>query len=177
MPAVGPPGYGSPVARGTRTAKGGASDDGLAAARSATSADGYVAALPRERAEDLERVLTTVRGALPEGYEETTAFGMVSWVVPLDVYPDTYNGRPLGYAALAAQKRHGSLYLMGLYGDAEREADFRRRWTATGRRLDMGRSCLRFRSADDLDLDLVAEVVGSLPVEDFVAVYERSRAR
>jgi hypothetical protein len=97
--------------------------------------------------------------------------------VPLERYPDTYNGQPLGYVALAAQKRHYALYLMGLYSDTEQDRDFRARWQATGRSLDMGKSCLRFKRLDDLDLDLVAEVVASMPVDEFLATYERVRAR
>ncbi len=97
--------------------------------------------------------------------------------MPLERYPDTYNGQPLGYVALAAQKRHFSLYLMGLYSDSQQDRDFRARWTATGRKLDMGKSCLRFRRLDDLDLDLVAAVVAAMPVETFLATYERVRFR
>ena len=81
------------------------------------------------------------------------------------------------YAGVAAQKRHSSLYLMGLYADpdADRSAEFRRRWTATGRRLDLGKSCLRFRTLADLDVDLLRETLSALSVDDDVALHERSR--
>ncbi|WP_336920918.1 DUF1801 domain-containing protein [Aquipuribacter sp. SD81] len=143
----------------------------------ARTAAEYIAELPEQRRGDIHTVLDVVRASMPDGYVETMAFGMITWVVPVDVYPDTYNGRPLQYVALASQKRHGSLYLMGLYADHDTEQRFRERWSAGGRRLDMGRSCIRFRRADDLDLGLVAEAVGGLAPDDFVALYERSRAR
>ena len=117
-----------------------------------------------------------VQEAMPVGYERTVEFGMLSWVVPLSRFPDTYNGRPLGYVSLAAQKRHGSLYLMGLYADVERELSFRERWTAGGRKLDMGKACLRFRRVEDLDLDLVAEAVASTDVESYLKLYAKARA-
>src|SRR5919107_5809352 len=101
---------------------------------------------------------------MPAGYREGVAFGMITWCVPLERYPHTYNGQPLGYVALAAQKRHYALYLMGLYADSGEAAQFRSRWEAGGRRLDMGKSCLRFRGLDDLHLDLVWEGGGGARV-------------
>ena len=78
--------------------------------------------------------------------------------------------------ALAAQKRHCSLYLMGLYASAEQELSFRQRWTEEGRPLDMGKACLRFRRVEDLDLGLAAEAVASTGVEDYLELYARPRA-
>lgn len=141
----------------------------------AASADAYLAQLPPERAEVIAPVCELVRTHLPAGYEETMAWGMVCWVVPLSRYPKTYNGQPLGYVALAAQKRYNSLYLMTVYGDETREQEFRTRWEAGGRRLDMGKSCLRFRSLDELDFDLLAETIAATPVEDYIALYEQAR--
>lgn len=141
----------------------------------ATTAEDYLVDLPPARREIVARVRELVLDDLPPGYEETIAWGMVCWVVPLARYPNTYNGQPLGYVALAAQKRYHSLYLMGLYPDGEREREFRARWEAGGRRLDMGKSCLRFRSLDDLDLDLLAETIAATSVEDFLALYEQGR--
>ena len=105
------------------------------------------------------------------------AFGMIGWVVPLSTYPDTYNGAPLSYAGLAMQKRHNALYLMCLYADPDAERDFRDRWAAGGPTAGHGRSCLRYRRAADLDLDLVGEAVGRHDVDGFVGLYERARAR
>jgi uncharacterized protein YdhG (YjbR/CyaY superfamily) len=143
----------------------------------AATIDGYLASLEPDRREVVEQVRELVQRAVPEGYEEVLVFGMISWVVPLQRFPDTYNGQPLGYVSLAAQKRHFSLYLMGLYSSVEEELEFRERWTATGRRLDMGKACLRFRRLEDLDLDLVAEAIASTSVEDYLELYARARTR
>lgn len=101
-------------------------------------------------------------------------YGMISYVIPLARYPDTYNGQPLTVASLANQKRHMALYLMGVYGDESAEAFLRERWPAD-QRLDMGKSCLRFRRLEELPLDLIGEVVARTAVDDLIAVYERSR--
>lgn len=143
----------------------------------ATTVDDYLEGLEPDRGDTIRDVYDVVHAAMPAGYSEGIAWGMIAWSVPLERYPDTYNGQPLGYVALAAQKRHYSLYLMGLYSDSEQEQAFRGRWLATGRKLDMGKSCLRFKQLDDLDLDLVAETVASTPVEAFLATYGRVRAR
>ena len=135
----------------------------------------YLDGLDPDRREVLAAVQGVVQDAMPPGYEQSVEFGMLSWAVPLARFPDTYNGRPLGDVALAAQKRHFSLSLMGLYASAERELAFRERWTADGRRLDMGKACLRFRRVDDLDLALVAEAVASTGVDEYLELYARAR--
>lgn len=133
--------------------------------------------LEPDRRAVVEQVRAVVAEAVPEGYAETVDFGMITWSVPLERFPDTYNGKPLAYVSLAAQKRHYSLYLMGLYSSVESETAFRERWTAGGRRLDMGKACLRFRRVEDLDLPLLAEVVASTGVDDYLALYARARTR
>jgi hypothetical protein len=141
------------------------------------AADAYLDELEPERRAVLAPVVELVRTAVPAGYEESLAHGMPTWSVPLARLPRTYNGEPLPYVAVAAQKRHFSLYLMGLYAGVEQELDFRRRWTASGRALDMGKSCLRFRALDDLDTELLAEAIASTGVDDDVALYESVRSR
>jgi len=136
----------------------------------------YLAALEHHRGELLQKVHDLVTAAMPAGYAEALAFGMITWAVPLERYPTTYNKQPLSYVALAAQKRYNSLYLMAMYAGSALEEDFRRRWAAGGRTLDMGKSCLRFRRLDDLDLDLLAETVAATSVEDYIALYESARA-
>jgi hypothetical protein len=101
--------------------------------------------------------------------------GMISYVVPLDRFPRTYNGQPLVTASLANQKRHMALYLLGIYGDEAARGWFDERWAATGKPLDMGKSCLRFRSLDDLALDVVGEAIGRTSVDDLIAIHERAR--
>jgi hypothetical protein len=143
----------------------------------APSVQAYLDELPADRREIVAAVRDVVNRAMPDGYREDMAFGMISWSVPLERFASTYNKQPLAYVSLASQKRHLSLYLMGLYADSEAERTFRSRWTAGGRRLDMGKSCLRFGRLEDLDLDLVAAAVAATPVDEYVAHYERARSR
>jgi hypothetical protein len=101
---------------------------------------------------------------------------MITYQVPLLTHPDTYNGQPLMYAALASQKRHMAVYLTGIYADdAGREA-FQAEYRKTGKRLDMGKSCVRFRTPDDLPLDLVGRAIASMTVPEFIDLVERQRA-
>jgi hypothetical protein len=142
---------------------------------SAATVEAYLAELPEDRRAAVEAVREVILENLPAGFEEGMQYGMIGYYVPLERYPDTYNGEPLAIAGLASQKRHLSLYLMGVYADADEGARFRERWEATGKKLDMGKSCVRFRRAEDVPLDVVADTIGRVSVEDFVAVYERSR--
>lgn len=141
----------------------------------AASVADYLAELPPERRKPIEAVRKVVRKNLPKGYEESMQFGMIAWCVPLKRYPKTYNGAPLMYAALAAQKSYMSLYLMCVYAHAGEEARFAEKFRATGRKLDMGKSCIRFKSLDDLPLELIGETVASTGVDDFIALYEKAR--
>jgi len=145
------------------------------AASDATPVDDYVAALPDDRRSDFGTVLKIVRDNLPPGLGESMQFGMVAWCVPLARYPDTYNGAPLMVAALAAQKRHFSLYLHSVYCDPETAAWFLDASKRTGRKLDMGKSCVRFRRAADLPLDLVGEAIARTGPDDYIAAYEKAR--
>jgi len=142
----------------------------------ATTVEAYLAALPDDRRPAIDAVREVVVANLPVGFEEVVQHGMVSYVVPLDRYPDTYNGLPLVMASIADQKRHMSLYLMGVYGDVGAEAFLRERWPSD-KTLDMGKSCVRFRRLDDLPLDLIGQVIAHTTVDDLIAAYERSRAR
>ena len=108
---------------------------------------------------------------------ETMQNGMIGYVVPLDRYPKTYNGQPLTYAALASQKRHISLYLMNIYGDPEIEQWFVDRYRATGKRLNMGKSCVRFKGLGDIPIDLIGEVIARTTVPQFIERYETSRPK
>lgn len=135
----------------------------------------YLAALDERRREIILPVFETVRGAMPDGYRLDMQWGMPGWTVPLETFPDTYNGQPLAYVSLGAQKNYNSLYLMALYSESDEDREFREAWATGGRRLDMGKSCLRFRTLDEVDLDLVAATVAAFPVERFIAVYERIR--
>ena len=95
---------------------------------------------------------------------------MIGWSVPLDRFPDTFNGQPLGLVALASQKQYVSVYLNSVYSDLETEAWFRDRFAKSGKKLDMGRSCLRFRHLEDVPLDLIGETIARADLDEFVAL-------
>ena len=137
----------------------------------------YLAALPAERAAVVRSVRQFVRRHLPKGYTEMMSFGAISWVVPERRLPKTYNGQPLCYIALAAQKQSYSLYLMAAYMNPPNLALLKDGFARAGKKLDMGKSCVRFRQLDDLALDAVAAVVASTPMERYAAMYEASRAK
>lgn len=141
----------------------------------AESVEEYVAELPPERAAVIEEVRELVLANLPDGVEETMNFGMISYEVPLERYPDTYNGQPLMYAALAAQKHHYALYLHSVYADEEVEGALREAYREAGMKLDAGRSCVRFRRLDQLLPAAVADAIAAISVDDFIARYESSR--
>lgn len=99
-------------------------------------------------------------------------FGMIGYVVPLKRYPETYNKQPLSYAALASQKHYMVVYVNNVYSAPAIEAWFHEAYRATGKRLDMGKSCVRFRTLDDLPLELVGEAIGRTSVDEFISMYE-----
>lgn len=143
----------------------------------ATTVEEYLASLPQDRREAISAVRSVILDRLPDGYEEEMRWGMISYEVPLAIQPDTYNGKPLMYAALASQKRHMAVYLSGVYADATVREDFEEAYRATGKRMDMGKSCVRFRRLDDLPLEIIGEAVARYPVNDFVDLYHRARRR
>ena len=137
----------------------------------------YIASLPDDRRDAVARVREVVNEHLPDGYIEPMDWTMISWVVPLERCPDTYNGKPLCYASLASQKHHMALYLMGVYGDAGERAWLERQYAERHLKLDMGKSCVRFGTLDALPLDVVGEAVARIPVERFVDHYAEARRR
>lgn len=142
----------------------------------ASKVEDYLAELPEERRGAIEEVRAVVLENLPQGYEEVMNWGMISYEVPLEVYPDTYNKQPLVYASLASQKNYMTLYLMGIYGANETAKAFEAAYRATGKRCDVGKSCVRFRSLDDLPLPLIGETIASIEMDDFVAAAKAVRS-
>ncbi|MGB5167596.1 MAG: DUF1801 domain-containing protein [Acidimicrobiia bacterium] len=132
----------------------------------------YLAELPDDRRADVESVRDLVLANLPDGYVETMRWGMITYEVPLDTYPRTYNGQPLMFLALAAQKRHLALYLTNVAFVPGGEERFKARYLETGKKLDMGKSCLRFETADDLATELIAETIRSTSIDEFIEGYE-----
>jgi len=136
-----------------------------------------LAELPPERRETLARVREVIVRNLPAGYRESMSFGMISYGIPLERYPNTYNKQPLAYAALAAQKNYNALYLMSAYQDSDAEAQLRAAFAEAGLKLDMGKSCIRFKRAEDLPLPAIGELIAATPPEAHIAAYEAARRR
>jgi hypothetical protein len=141
----------------------------------AKTVDAYLDSLPEDRRQAISIVRNVVRKHLPKGYVEQMDFGMICYCVPLERFPETYNGHALCYAGLAAQKNYNAVYLMGVYGDGTNAKKFKAAFEKAGKKLDMGKSCVRFKSVDDLELKAIGDTIASMPADDYIAMYEKSR--
>lgn len=153
----------------------------------AATVDEYLASLPDDRRAALATVRDVIRKNLDADYEEGMQFGMIGYFVPHRIYPAGYHADPkqgLPFAALASQKNYMSVYLMGLYcGCVEGVSDtalvrwFREAWAKSGKKLDMGKSCIRFKRVDDLALDVLGEAIRRVPARTYIELYEKSAPR
>ena len=135
----------------------------------------YLADLPDDRREALQAVRAIILKNLPKGYEEGMQYGMIGYFVPHSVYPPGYHcdpRQPLPFAGLAAQKNHMSIYLMCIYCDPEQQDWFRQAWAASGKKLDMGKSCVRFKKVEDVPLKVIGDTIKRVPVKKFIERYE-----
>jgi hypothetical protein len=137
-----------------------------------TTPTAYLASLPPERRAVVAAVRAVVRKHLPKGFVETMNWGMLSYEIPLNRYPITYNKQPLSYIALAAQKNNYALYLMTVHDDSPMRERLAAQYAAAGRRLDMGKCCLRFKSLEELPLDVIGEIVAATTVDALIASHE-----
>jgi hypothetical protein len=135
------------------------------ASSQATSVEEYLRELSPERLREFKTVLDLVRENLPAGYVEGMGYGMMGWSVPLSVYPDTYNKQPLAFAGLANQKHYISLYLMPVYGDPR----YKKILDEGGKKLNMGKSCIRFTRAEQLPLEAIVRIIRECTMEKYVA--------
>ena len=155
---------------------------------SAATVAQYLAALPPERREAVAAVREVILANLDPTYQEAMQYGMIGYAIPLSVYPPGYHtgpGQPLPFAALASQKHHLSLYLMGLYCGCEdgpggsltpQARWFRAAWERTGKRLDMGKACVRFRRLEDVPLEVVGEAIRRVPAALYLQRYQAQLA-
>ena len=141
----------------------------------ANSVEQYLNELPEDRKESLSIVREAIVKNLPTGYVEVMNWGMITYEVPLETFPDTYNGKPLMYVALASQKNHMSVYLMGCYMSSEIRKKFENAYKQSGKKFDAGKSCIRFKKEEDLPLELIGKTIGSMSVEQFIEHYLLSR--
>lgn len=141
----------------------------------ATTVEEHLGELPADRRAVLSEVRAVGSANLPEGYVEQMDRGVVAWDVPLELQPDTYNGKPLCHAALAWQKNLVSVSLMGLCFDGPELACFRQQYADRGLEPDMGKSCVRFKRLDDLPLDVLGTVIAMIPADGSIARHASSR--
>lgn len=146
----------------------------MASSRAAT-VDEYLAELPPDRAAVVRTVRDVVLDHLPDGFEETMSWGMISYEIPLARYPDTYNKQPLGTVALAAQARYYSLYLNAVYMSPTLTTRLHEGYEAAGMKLDMGKSCVRFKDLDGIELVVIGDIIAAVTPEDLIATYEAAR--
>lgn len=140
-----------------------------------TTPAAYLASLPPERRRVIAAVRALVRKHLPKGYVETMNWGMLAYEIPLSRYPDSYNGQPLMYLALAAQKNNYALYTTNVHDNEILKERLAAAYAASGRKLDMGKGCLRFKSIEELPLDVIAEIVAATSVERRIEQAEAAR--
>ena len=137
----------------------------------------YLDELPSDRRAVVAAVRDVIVRNLPAGYQERMNWRAINYEIPLERYAETYNGQPLGYAALAAQKNYFALYLMCAYMNPEKQAWLREAFAKAGKTLDMGKACVRFKRLDDLPLDAIGELIAGVSPEQYIAQYEASRLR
>lgn len=141
----------------------------------ATTVENYLAELPADRRAAIQAVRQTILKNLDKDYQEGMSYGMIGYCVPHSIYPAGYHcdpSQPLPFAGLASQKNHMSVYLMCEYGQSGQEGWFREAWAKTGKKLDMGKSCIRFKKVEDLALDVIGEAIRRVPVRKFIEIYE-----
>jgi len=142
-----------------------------------TKLDNYLNELPEDRREMMIEIRKVILENLPEGYEERMNWGMISYEIPLKTYPDTYNKQPLSYVAVASQKRHMAIYLMGCYMDQEQTKLLHDAFDVMGVKPNMGKSCVRFTKLEKIPLETIGKLVGMMSVDDYIKRYESSRKR
>lgn len=142
----------------------------------ATSPEEYISQIPPERQEVFRKIIEAVQRGLPEGFRMGISNGMIGWCVPLELYPAGYHctpGAPLPFMALASQKNFIALYHMGMYADPKLLNWFTEEYPKhSKRKLDMGKSCVRFKKADDIPFELLTEVSSKMTVQDWIKCYE-----
>lgn len=141
----------------------------------ATTVQEYLSSLTPEQHSVIVPIRSLILSYLPTGFVETINWGMLSYEVPLALYPNTYNKKPLNYIGLAVQKQYYSLYLMPAYMDQNVYQTLMNAFEKAGKKLSMGKSCIRFKKVDDLPLDLIGSIIVSHSVSSFISAYETAR--
>jgi hypothetical protein len=142
-----------------------------------TTVSSYLAGLPADQRKVLSAVRDTIRKNLPSGYEEVLQGKYISYVVPLSRFPKTYNGHPLWYVSLVPQKNYYALHMVALYGSPKELAKVQAGYKKAGKKLDMGKACIRFRKLEDLPLDVIGESIAGIPMEDYISWYVAAKSK
>lgn len=143
----------------------------------ATTVEAYLAELSADRRAAIETVRRVIRDNLDAGFEEGMQYGMIGYFIPHRIYPPGYHcdpKQPLPFAGIASQKNHMSMYLGCVYGDEGKAAKFKKAWAAAGKKLDMGKACIRFKRIENLALDVIADTVKNETAEGYIAYYEHA---
>jgi hypothetical protein len=152
-------------------------------ASSAKNVEEYIKALPPDRQKAMSAVRQVILSNLPEGYAERMQGEMIGYVVPHSLYPAGYHcdpRQPLQYAALVSEKNHMALHMMAMYGDADTQNWLRGAYKASGKKLDMGKACIRFKNLDDLPLDVIGKLIARTPAQVYITRIQKfmeSRSR
>lgn len=136
----------------------------------------YLSELSADRRKAVEGVRKTILENLDKDYEEGMQYGMIGYFVPHRIYPSGYHcdpKQPVPFVCLASQKNYLSLYLMPIYGEDSSDKRFREQWAKTGKKLDMGKCCIRFKTLDDLALEVIGETIRRMPVRVYLKRYEQ----
>jgi hypothetical protein len=137
----------------------------------------YLKQLPPETRKALAAVRAVVLENLPKGYKESIGWGAITYEIPLADYPNTYNGQPLCVAALSAGKQHCSIHLMAAYGNPKTRRWLEGQFAKAGKKLDMGKACVRFKSAQDLPLPAMGTVIARITPDKYIKAYEAGRRK
>ena len=144
----------------------------------ATTVAQYLAELSPDRREAIAAVRNMILKNLDKDYEERISYGMISYCVPHRIFPEGYHcdpKQPLAFLCLASQKNYMSMHILSVYTQGEEDSWFRKEWAKTGKKLDMGKCCIRFRKLDDLALDLLGEVIRKTPAKVYIEYYKAAR--
>ena len=137
----------------------------------------YMASLPEDRIKAMTELQKVIKKNLPKGFEETMQYGMISYVVPHKLYPDGYHCKPtdaLPFMSIASQKNHISVYHMAVYQGALHDW-FIKEWKKhSDKKLDMGKSCIRFKKPEDVPVKLIGELASKITPKQWIDIYEKT---
>jgi hypothetical protein len=147
----------------------------------ATTPEAYIAEMPQERQKAFSRLRTVIKKNLPKGFKEGMGYGMMGWSIPHSLYPPGYHCNPkdpLPFMSIASQKNFIAVYHMGIYADQKLLKWFMAEHVkASPKKLDMGKSCIRYKNPEDIPFELIGELASKITPDEWIAVYEKNLKR